>query len=332
MVAHVVVPFGDARLGVRSVRAVVREHKGADAGEIGLEGEDHHIAHQADVLVCTPAGMPRGWTMPADERCRLGGLELLTSRVSMSRTAVKYSSSLRASRPPRDALRRPASSLTKSRMDCLRRRRRPRLSPCFGDVAVAEEPLEHEARVGLLGDGLGRAFPGNVGGVGAGVATIAVAREAAAFAPDLQRGEAGLVADPHRRDLIDRRAVVDVRPGGLRRVGAGKPAGGGSGVVAGTVAKGEGVLLGEAGEHVEGRPDAFEGLEGGRAARPSSAPSAAGVHSAMFTPFGTKRKAMRMGAAGAEATSGPAKATPAPRRAAPSSRPCRAGRFFGRVA
>ena len=52
-----------------------------------------------------------------------------------------------------------------------------------------------------------------------------------------------------------------------------------------------------------------------------SAPSAAGVHSAMFTPFGTNRNAMRTGVVGAEAaandmrsSAGSAIIAPMPRR------------------
>ena len=79
----------------------------------------------------------------------------------------------------------------------------------------AEEPLEHQARIGLGRDGHRGIAPRQVELIGAGIAGIAVARLPHAVAGELQRGKPGQVADPLGRHLVDRDARVDVGAGRL---------------------------------------------------------------------------------------------------------------------
>ncbi len=50
VVRKIVMPFGDIEPGVGAIVSFVGEHKGGDAGAIGLEGEDEHVGHQAEVI------------------------------------------------------------------------------------------------------------------------------------------------------------------------------------------------------------------------------------------------------------------------------------------
>ena len=118
-------------------------------------------------------------------------------------------------------------------------------------VGGPEEPLEDGARVGFLGYGRRGRAPGDGVRVGAGVARVAVARKAAALAPDLQAREAGQVADLIGRELIRRDARANPGAARLDRVAAGEPGRRRPGVVAAAVAERERVRLSQAGEDVE---------------------------------------------------------------------------------
>ena len=122
--------------------------------------------------------------------------------------------------------------------------------------------------------------------IDAGIAAVAVAGAAESLDAQLQRGEAGLVADAAgRRSGRPRR-----RRGSSRRrscgPGAGEERGRGAGVVAGAVAVGPGLVAGQAGEHHHVVADAAPAAAGS-AGSSKSRPSLAGVQSSMCTPLGT---------------------------------------------
>ena len=111
-----VVPLGHADHRVGAVAPLVGEHERGDPRHVGLEGQDHQVAHQADVLLVVGGDAGRLLVVGAVEVDRLAGVG---DAVSSSRTEVRYSSSLRRSVVPSLAWSRPASSATKSRMLCL---------------------------------------------------------------------------------------------------------------------------------------------------------------------------------------------------------------------
>ena len=71
--------------------------------------------------------------------------------------------------------------------------------------AVAEQPLEHDARVGLRRQRFGGRRPRNRVGVGAAVSPVAVAVVARVLDAELERRQDGVLAVPGRDHLIDRR-------------------------------------------------------------------------------------------------------------------------------
>ena len=89
------VAVGEAEPGVVPVGRLLGDHEGGGAGAVGLEGEDHQVAHQAEVLVEVlghargPGEAGAGERRPRRRRCWM--------RRSTSRTPVRYWSSLRRS-------------------------------------------------------------------------------------------------------------------------------------------------------------------------------------------------------------------------------------------
>ena len=169
-------------------------------------------------------------------------------RCSISRTAVKYSSSLRRSLAPEIVAQRRAALADEvedapARAQALRPRRRIEAG------VDAEQALEDRPRVGLGRLRRGLAAPRQAVGVGAAVARVAVADDARVLAAQLDRAEPRLRADLAGRDLVDRDAVLDVGAGGLAAVDAGQEHRAGTGVVARPVAERVAVLVLEAGQH-----------------------------------------------------------------------------------
>jgi len=133
----------------------------------------------------------------------------------------------------------------------------------LGGVAGAEEAVEHLARIDFLRDGRRIGAPRDVGGVSAAITGVAVSSLGAALAADFQGREPRVPPELLRGKLVDRNAEVDVRAGGLARLGSRKERRGGTGMVAGAVAVGAGFVGGEAGEDGQRILERIERLEGG---------------------------------------------------------------------
>ncbi len=159
------------------------------------------------------SGIPAGcsiaaaWLGPRDTMARW-------MRFSMSRVASRYSSSLCRSCMPSWPERRAVSSITKSSM--LGLLAQPREAALLVErIAVAEQPLEHVARIGRNGQRHGRVQPGNAIGISTAVTDVAAAEQAGRIDAKLQRTELRRLADMLGIDLVDRNAAADVRALGL---------------------------------------------------------------------------------------------------------------------
>ena len=135
-------------------------------------------------------------------------------RRSMSRIASRYSSSLPRSVGPRprcsrrDVLGRPSRECCGPPACRAQPRRR------VGAVAVAEQPLEHRARLDLHRQRRRRRPPRERVAVGAAVAGVARAEEVVGIAAELERGQLRLAAELPGGDLVHRHPGLDV--GALR--------------------------------------------------------------------------------------------------------------------
>ena len=169
-------PLGDAEERVRPVAAVVREHEGRDARRVGLEGQGQQIEHQPDVALVVVRDA--GGLLDVRRQRGLEPLGCLRSAASSSRTAVRYSSSLRRSVAPRWPRSRGASSRTKSRMLACCRSRRARASADSSARPPPPNSRSNTSRGFVFGrHRRGRRLPGDVERVGAAIARIAVAGE-----------------------------------------------------------------------------------------------------------------------------------------------------------
>ena len=123
-----------------------RHHERDDPGQVGLVGEHLQVEHQLGVLLegrreCRPAA-------PTSGSSRALCSSAFWMRRSMSRTASRYSVSLARSPGPRRRCSRATSCV--SRVEdaaVLLHAGQPRAG--VGAVAVAEQPLEHRARIVL---------------------------------------------------------------------------------------------------------------------------------------------------------------------------------------
>ncbi len=204
---------------VAAVAAVVGVHERGDPRQVGLERQRQAGRPSAGCGPCSRCGMPVGRSILFAPTSAAGGA--LAMRSSSSRTPVRYSSSLRWSLAPSVDLQR-LRVLGHEIQDALL------VAVAAGGVVVAlggraEQAVEDQLGVDLLGHRRRFAAPGEVRRVGAAVAGVAVAGVLAALAADLQRGEARGLADGLGRHLVDGNADADVGAVRLAGLPAGEP-------------------------------------------------------------------------------------------------------------
>ena len=277
-----VMAFVDADHRVFLVAAFAAEHERGDARHVGLEGEDQQVADQVEVLgqvggqlfgLLRAVGQLRRAAAFRRGRCalRARGRSTGTGRASGGRRRRACCSSEWAS-----------SSTASSTL--ARRRPRFRRSGSFG--LIGEEAVEDELGVDLGRQRRGRIAPGERVLIDAGVAAVAVAGAAEFFDAQLQRGEAGVVAERLGGDLVGRDAGAEIRAGRLAGLRAGEERRRGAGMVAGAVAVGRALSqvrpLRTSTSSLDAAPAAA-----GSAGSSKSVPSLAGVQSSMWQPLGT---------------------------------------------
>lgn len=165
VVADVVVSVGDIDFLIRAVAAFVGEHECGDSGEVGLEGEDHHIAHEADVFASVAGdasghvnavehhGFARGFVVFKAEFDVSDGCEIFFDLLGVAGAETRTESLGIFGDEVEDGEFVFAS-----------------FGLGFGGLTVAggaEEPFEEDARVNFFGVGCGFGSPGDAAGVGA---------------------------------------------------------------------------------------------------------------------------------------------------------------------
>ena len=169
-------------------------------------------------------------------------------RRSTSRTASRYSDDPRAVGRPERALQ--AREILVDAIE-----QAPLLphavEPLFRRAALAEQPLEHDARVVLDRKRRRRRLPRHRVHVGAAVARLALAaeHEIELRRDQLHRRQHGLLAELRRGNLIGRRAEADVGAFGLLRMHAAQPRGARARVLAVAVAQRFPLLLRQPADH-----------------------------------------------------------------------------------
>ena len=126
---------------------------------------------------------------------------------------------------------------------------------------AAEEPIEDQAGIDLLGDGRGFAAPRKVRLISTTVTVVAFAGVLAPLAADLEGREPGHMADPLGGRLVDGDAGAEVGAVGLPRMTPGQKAGHGAGVIATAVAECPRRVQGQPAQDEEVVLDRLERLE-----------------------------------------------------------------------
>jgi hypothetical protein len=80
----------------------------------------------------------------------------------------------------------------------------------FRGNAIGKEAFKYQARIDFRGQRSGFALPGKIELVGATVTRVASARLLPLVTAQLERGEAGQLAQPRRRHLIHRNARANI--------------------------------------------------------------------------------------------------------------------------
>ena len=184
-----VVPFGDADLRIRPEVQLAPEHERHDARDVGAEREPLQLVHQLDVLVeplreCPPAGRASGSSDGAALLDALNPPLDLTHGVDVvgDLRAIAGPSALLQPRQIRHHRVEDAAVLARLRQP-LRRR-----------AAVAEQPLEDDARIVLGRQRRRRRAPRQRVQVGAAVAVLALAAEEVEVDRQLQRRQRRVLA------------------------------------------------------------------------------------------------------------------------------------------
>ena len=229
--------------------------------------------------------MPSGRGYLASPRSTAGRARSI--RRSISRTPLRYSSSLRRSAAPsvwlelsgvladevEDAL---AASIGSWRWS----------SAAAGLAGLPKRRSKTSRGLICLATGVDLAPPREVRLIGTAIAVVAFAGILAALAADLQRGEPRCLADAPGGRAGRRRSRAEVGAVGLPGVAAGQEAGHGAGVVAPAVAEGPRRVQGQAAQDEQILLDRLRAARGSPAAQ-SAAPVDRGVQSGMWTPLGT---------------------------------------------
>ena len=174
------------------------EDQRRDPRRIGLERQHHHVVHQLHVIVDFGRNALRRVDRRGRARCRSSSARAI--RCSISRTLVRYSSSLRPSRSPSFRRSERASSRTKSRIERCVCWRALKACAALAWRAGAEQPLEHQPRIRLGRHRRVGRPPRDVVLIGTGVAAVATL--------GLPLGVAGQLERREPREMADRAAAA----------------------------------------------------------------------------------------------------------------------------
>ena len=174
VVGERVMAFVDADEAVAFVASFVGEHEGGDARGVGLEGKDHHVSHKADVFFVrvrsafgfVPFG--KGVDVPL-LAVPFGSFQPEFDFADGVKVFIQFGAVFVA-----DFAAQSFGVFEEEVEDAvLKSFPSEGAFGFFGGVVVAKKPLEEQSGVGFFGHGSGGVAPGDVVGVGAGVAGVA---------------------------------------------------------------------------------------------------------------------------------------------------------------
>ena len=246
VVAQHVMGIGHADLRIGAVADLAADHEGADARDVGLHRQYLQIDHQPDMLVerGRNTGGPFQRRRLRIRRGQRGALDALLDIACRFQIFVELVPVGRTQVP-----RQPARIVQHEIQDARLPPELRRAARGVERVAVAEQSLEHVARVDRDRQRDGRVPPRDAVGIGAAIVDVATAEQAGLVDPQLQRRQWRRLAQRLREHLVHRDAAADVAPLRLADVDAGQEGGAGPAVPRRRVAQRGGTGVAQPGDH-----------------------------------------------------------------------------------
>ena len=256
MVRNRVMSVRDADLAIGAVAAVAAHHERRHARHVGLPGNHLEIDHELGIVhvVVGHRARPFHVRQLRQHVAVFGNLDAALDVAHRVEVFVELALVARAdlALQPRDA----AGHVIEDAL-LIVEPRAPRGR--IGAVVIAEQALEHRARIDLGRQRAGFGPPRHRH-VRAGVSRVAIAGERLRLEAELHRRQLRVFAERFRRNLIGRDAKLEVRAAGLVRMHAGQERRRRPRVIARPVAKRASVRLREPAEHHDVLPIRLERL------------------------------------------------------------------------
>ena len=221
-----VVRVGDADLRIGRAALLAADHVGEDARRVGLVGQQEQVVHQPRVVL--ERDRDAGRRLQQRELAvglRFGDLDAALDLAHCVEVVVQLALVLavQAALQPGDLVHHRVEDAA-----LLLRASPPHAR--VGAAGVAEQPLEHHPRVRLARHRRRLVVPGDVQvrATVAGVAGADAVERVGPFERELQRRQPCLASQRLGRELVHRRAQVELRPLGLLGVEAGQERRGGT--------------------------------------------------------------------------------------------------------
>lgn len=239
VVSEGVVGVGDADFRIDADAAFAAHHHGGNAGEVGLEGDDLKVEHEADIVAEEEGDAARFFSGRDGNRILLGFADTLFDFADRGEIFVELAL-IEGAQLAGDGLGGVAGEVE----DAIA------IESAAGagggieaGIDRAEEAFKDGAGIDLDGHGGVGFFPGQGVGVGATGAGVAITDHAGILAAQLKGSDTGLAGEVFGGYLIESSAGVDVGAGGVFGDGAGQETAAGLGVSAAL-----GLFAGEVGE------------------------------------------------------------------------------------
>ena len=254
-----VMAVGDPEFAIRARRSFVGHQEGDDAGLVGLESDRHHVGHHAEVLGEIGRDAVGLVHVRVDLRVVLlgaidlafyfaDGREILVEFALVCRSEGRFELVCVVGDEVENA-----AAILRLAQALFRSHGKP----------FAEQALKKGPGIENRGHRLGLAAPGEIVGVGAGVAGVAVTGLAGVFHAEFKRREAGLFADFVRDQLIEGNAGLNIHER-LLHLHAGEVGPGAAAVIAGAIEQGAAGVVRQVAELEDVFFEGFERLQRAR--------------------------------------------------------------------
>ena len=202
--------FGNIEMGMGSVRALVGPHEGDHAGQIKSEGDDHQFVHQSDVFTDVRRSLGReirqGFILLLDGIQFFQPFDATFDITNSTEIFIQFAPIFESQ------FSFETFGIFENEIDDAGAASKPLETSCsrLSFLTLQEHSFKDPTWVSFVWNWSVGTLPGNIGGIGARVSGITIARLPSALGSQLQGGEKGVGACGCSDDLIDRDAGTNV--------------------------------------------------------------------------------------------------------------------------